>query len=237
MKPISFTATVISQEYIAKETRKTLFEVPQSLNFSYKTGQFVNIVLTNNEEKKIMRAYSFASSSSFLPYFELCVKVLENGLGSNFIDQLKIGDTVNFFGPFGHFGQKFPEKKIIMVATGTGIAPMKAIIDELSEKNFPTKTTLVFGVREEEYAFHRKYFESLDTDFQNFKFFLYVSRPSLHFSGKNGRVTNFFKEKTPEFFLDTEVLICGNPAMVKEVREILKDEKRVEKNNICVEVY
>ncbi len=243
MIPTPFTARVISHEYIAKETRKTIFEISDS-SFSFSTGQFVNILLTDSEGKKAMRAYSIASSSSHLPQFELCVKVIENGLGSGFIDRLTVGDDVDFMGPFGHFGQKFPEKKIMMVATGTGIAPMKAIVDELSEKNFPTQTTLVFGVREEEYAFYREYFEELDEKFLDFSFHLYVSRPSDDFSekgcAKKGRVTEIFSEISgfsDADFEDSEFLICGNPAMVKEVRKTLREEKNVDKKLICVEAY
>ena len=254
MKPTSFFATVESNTYIAKETRETTFNLNKtsenSPEISFSAGQFFNIILKNpeNSEKKIMRAYSVASSPEILPTFKLCVKVLhkdsgEKGIGSGFIDDLTKGETVEFSGPFGHFGQKFPEKKCIMVATGTGIAPMKAIIDTLVEKKFPKKTTLIFGVREEEYAFYREYFEELDQKFLNFSFELYISRPEENTvfsdSVKKGRVTEFFGEesKTPQYIQNTEILICGNPAMVKEVRKILKEEKHVEKQNICVEAY
>jgi len=248
--PVTFFATVVENTYIAKETRETTFllsdsdelGVPENSDF-FKSGQFFNVVI---EDSSVMRAYSIASSPKILPEFKLCVKVLykdsgEKGLGSGFIDGLEKGQRVKFSGPFGHFGRKFPAKKCIMVATGTGIAPMKAIIDEVSEDDFPTTTTLVFGVREEEYAFYRENFEALEKKHRNFSFFLYISRPEQDtvFSEqvKKGRVTEFFTPLSPEFFLDTEIIICGNPAMVKEVRKILKNEKSVDKKNICVEAY
>lgn len=243
MNPLPFAAYVVSTEYIAKETRKTVFEISDT-TFTFSTGQFVNIMLRDDTGKNVMRAYSIASSASHLPRFELCVKVLENGLGSGFVDRLKIGDVVNFIGPFGHFGQKFPQKKLMMIATGTGIAPMKAIIDELSEKKFQKKTTLIFGVREEKYAFYREYFEKQDSLYPNFQFSLFISRPSEDFLqtqiAQKGRVTEIFSHQSgfsDEMFVDTEFLICGNPAMVKEVKKRLQEEKHIEKNVICVEAY
>ena len=246
MKPSAFSATVVRNEYIAKETRETTFLVDQdNQELTFQAGQFFNIVLNTpeNPEKKVMRAYSVASSPKILPQFKLCVKVIENGkgLGSGFVDRLKKDESVKFSGPFGHFGKKFPQKKTIMVATGTGIAPMKAIIDELQESNFPTHTTLVFGVREEEHAFYREYFEVLQKEHTRFSFVLFISRPekNTQFSHTTykGRVTEFFTDKTPENLSNTEFLICGNPAMVKEVRKILHNEKSVDKKNICVEAY
>jgi NAD(P)H-flavin reductase len=241
MKPIVFTATVLSNEYIAEETRKTIFEISSDHKdtFVFTTGQFVNLMLLDENGKKIMRGYSIASSASRLPRFELCVKVIENGRGSGLIDRLQVGDTAEFMGPFGHFGQKSPEKNLLMVATGTGIAPMKAIIDELAEKNFPTPTTLVFGIREKKYAPYLEYFEKLQKEHENFSFHLWVSRPSSSEEsiGEKGRVTDFLQKKSPEFFEGREVIMCGNPHMIKEAKNILLQEKMVEKSSIVVESY
>lgn len=247
-KPISFTTTVVSNEYTAKQTRKTRFKVDQSnldsqdiSSFSFETGQFVNLKV----EPKVMRAYSIASSASHLPEFELCVKIVENGKGSTYIENMKKGDRVEFMGPFGHFGKSSDSKKIVMIATGTGIAPMRAICEEEAEKGFPVLTQLIFGVSEEEYASYQEYFQELDALHKNFIFHLYVSRPNASYQTdsvrKIGRVTSWVDEKTSLDFEDTQILICGNPAMVKQVQTLLRDEKGVDKetrkNDIVVEAY
>lgn len=238
VKPIQFIATVVSNEYTAKETRRTVFEVKDpSSEFTFSTGQFVNLHCPEIEGAvpPKPRAYSIASSMRVLPRFELCVKVIENGIGSGYIDSMKEGDEVEFTGPMGHFGRKKIKKNMLLVATGTGIAPMKAIVDEQQEDGFPVPCTLVFGVREECYASYKDYFQELAEEYENFSFFLYISRPEEEStSGYEGRVTDFFNENFE--YLGEEVLICGNPAMVKQVRSMLI-EQGVEKRDIVVEAY
>lgn len=233
IKPQPFTATVVSNEYIAAETRKTIFKIDESFHIQFSTGQFFNLKV----EDKIMRAYSIASSSSRLPEFELCVKVVPGGKGSGYIDNMKQGESIEFMGPFGHFGQKSPQKKTLMIATGTGIAPMKAICDELSEQQFQNTAQLIFGVSTPEYASYHSEFSQLSEQFPPFDYQLFVSRPPEGFVGNIGRVTSWVQEQSPKFFENTEVLICGNPAMVKEVKKMLLEEKKVDKEDIIVEAF
>jgi len=231
-KPSAFVATVVSNEYIALETRKTVFSIDPKYSILFTTGQFFNLKV----EDKVMRAYSIASSASRLPEFELCVKVIQGGKGSGYIDRMVPGDKIEFMGPFGHFGRK-SEKKLLMIATGTGIAPMKALCDEGAEEGFSTPSRLVFGVSNREYASYHSDFLSLSAQYPNFNYDIYVSRPEKSYTGNIGRVTKWVEEQSNEFFVNTEILICGNPAMVKEVRKILKEEKGVKKEDIIVEAF
>jgi len=239
IKPQPFTATVISNEYIAKETRKTVFTIGSKFDIQFSTGQFFNIKVPakNPDEKMVMRAYSIASSSSRLPEFELCVKVVENGKGSGYIDKMKAGDKIKMMGPFGHFGKKSEESKTIMIATGTGIAPMKAVCDELSEEHFEYGALLIFGVSQAEYASYDEYFTEMNEEHENFEYKLYVSRPNKNFTGNIGRVTAWLETQDVSDFENTEVLICGNPAMVKEVKKTLIDDFGIEKGDVVVEAY
>ncbi len=226
------TATVLSNPYIAEETRGIRLRIHDS-KFLFHAGQFINIIIKD----KIFRAYSIASSPSFLPELELCVKIVEGGVGTTYIDQLQQGDTVSFTGPFGHFGLKNNGMKKLLVATGTGIAPMKAIVDEERVLGLQKSVHLIFGVREEKFAPYKEYFEEVSKKEKDFSFDLYISRGEKNPHAHSGRVTSFLIEQKPEFFRNTEVLICGSPGMVKEVKEILMNEKGVEKANIIVEVY
>ncbi len=239
IKPQPFTATVLSNEYIAKETRKTVFKIHSDFNIQFTTGQFFNITVPakNPDEKMVMRAYSIASSSSRLPEFELCVKVVENGRGSGYIDEMQKGDEIKMMGPFGHFGKKDETKKTIMIATGTGIAPMKAICDELSENEFKNAGILIFGVSQHEYASYDEYFSTMSEKYENFEYKLYVSRPKEGFIGNAGRVTAWLENTTASDFKNAEVLICGNPAMVKEVKNILITDREMDKKDVIVEAY
>lgn len=233
IKPQVFTATVLENEYIAKETRRTIFHIDQEFDIQFTTGQFFNLKV----EDKVMRAYSIASSASRLPEFELCVKIVKNGKGSGYIDAMQEGEKVEFMGPFGHFGLVSPDKKVLMIATGTGIAPMKAVCDELAETAFEQNAELIFGVSQAEYASYDEIFSEMAQEFEGFSYRLYVSRPQEDFTGNKGRVTAWLAEQDAEYFTDTQVLICGNPAMVKEVKKTLIQDRDMNKDDIVVEAF
>ena len=99
----------------------------------------------------------------------------------------------------------------VFVATGTGLAPMIAMLEATPVE---TKKTVVFGVRNEEDLF---YVERLRS-FENTEVVITVSRPSDSWTGKSGRVTDHLSCVTPE----SEVYICGNPDMVESVISALE---------------
>lgn len=230
--PRNFSATVISNEYIAEETRKTVFESLDS-EFTFHTGQFVNVKV----EPKVMRAYSVASSSAIVPRFELCVKVVENGKGSGYIDRMQVGDIVEFMGPFGHFGRKDVSKNIVLFGTGTGIAPLKAIFDDEKEKGFPVKVHLVYGVRSLEFAAYNEYFTLMAKENKKFSYDLFVSRPPENFSGNAGRITTWLAGQSAEIFQNTEIIMCGNPAMIKEAKTTLLETFALPKEQVIIEAF
>jgi len=118
--------------------------------FSFQAGQFISVKVVDNPASPVIRGYSISSrpipSSS---NFELCVKIVENGRGSNWLNSLKTADEIQFLGPTGKFvfDENFAGTHLF-IATGTGIGPLKAMIeDQLLNKNATKKLHLIFGVR------------------------------------------------------------------------------------------
>ncbi len=258
----SFFASVISNKQIAQDTHHITFSTDPNIHFT--AGQFFNIKLKNPDNSSkmpfIFRGYSVASSPKKLPIFELCVKVVKfkdkdsgeekKGIGSGFLGKLKAGENVEFIGPFGHFLKKSPEKKTVMLATGTGIAPMRAICEELSELKFSTKTVLLYGVSQSQFICYNNFFQNLANIYKNFEYRLFISRETDEkikslkqdkiYKDTNiskGRITRYLEKIPTEDCKNTDFLICGNPAMVKQVKTILQENKNVEKTNIITEQY
>ena len=109
-----------------------------SSDFSHKAGQFVSVKVPS-PQGQIFRSYSISSKPT-LSYFELCVKVVENGLASNFLANLTEGNEIEFLGPLGNFGFIEPTNQTesiarpnqstpslsLFIATGTGVAAFLA---------------------------------------------------------------------------------------------------------------
>jgi ferredoxin-NADP reductase len=100
---------------------------------SFAAGQFVSAVAPDANGKLQTRAYSIASAPN-KNQFELCVNRVEEGFFSNHLadlPDLPIGAEIQIHGPHGHFILKEPITDSILVATGTGIAPMRGYLQWL----------------------------------------------------------------------------------------------------------
>lgn len=111
----------------------------------------------------------------------------------------------------GHFTLKNTNAHKTFVATGTGIAPMVAMLEATPAD---VKKTVIFGVRNDEDVFYAERLRS----FANTEVVITVSRPSDSWTGKSGRVTDHLHLVPPE----SEVYVCGNPDMVESVTKALE---------------
>ncbi len=109
---------------IVSETKDAIsiwFEQPADRKISYKSGQFLTLIVPVNG-KEVRRAYSLCSSPFTDQDLGVAVKRVDNGLMSNWLpDNLKVGQTVKVMEPMGQFTTEFVSDKkrhIIMFAGG-----------------------------------------------------------------------------------------------------------------------
>src|SRR5439155_26410749 len=115
---------------IAPEVRHFVFQVEDAESFSYVPGQFVSFT-AEIKGSPITRAYSIASPPNGRR-FDLCLNRVLEGHLSPYLFDLKPGDLVRMTGPFGGFIFRQPVQDSVLVATGTGVAPFRAmLIDQL----------------------------------------------------------------------------------------------------------
>ena len=85
-------------------------------------------------DKVIRRSYSISSHPSDRTHFEICVRAVSGGFCSNFIHRLRPGDCIQVEGPYGDFRlADGSQRDILMIATGTGIAPIKSMLLSLTK--------------------------------------------------------------------------------------------------------
>ncbi len=134
--PMSMKKAVIIKN---KKLTEDVFELTCKTEefFEFKAGQFITIKI-EDAETPCFRAYSISSRpKEKSTEFQLCIKAVENGRGSNWLKRRKENDSINFMGPNGKFTFKTTnEREVLFVAAGVGIAPFKSIIeDQLVKKN------------------------------------------------------------------------------------------------------
>lgn len=233
VKPIEFKAEVKSIKNLAPSIFEYKFEV-LDLDFEYKAGQFVMMVFDSliDDSKNISRAYSISSKPNSKE-FELCVEIIEGGQAGTYFSAFKEGQIVDFKGPFGMCYLK-PENQndLIMIATGTGIAPIKSIVDDLIAKGDKRKIEILFGVRFQENIFYQELLESYATH-ENINARITLSKPNENWNGLKGRVTNHLEDFKWE---NKDLYICGNGAMIREVRQFGLDQG-LDKKQIHLEIF
>ena len=193
--------------------------LPSNSNFEYNSGQYVNIF-----KGEIKRSYSIANpfkQSGLLTFF---IKKYENGLMSNYWFEIaKENDLLRIEGPLGAFFFRENQKEnIIFLATGTGIAPIKAILENLIKSEALSKDNffwLFLGARHENDLF----WDPKDLgNFNNLKFIPVLSRASDDWEGERGYIQdNVIKQNIP--LANSQVYACGSNDMIESAKKLLID--------------
>ena len=192
--------------YMARLERKDcLSEVSQCYHFEFvldglesfpfNAGQFISAVADDANGKQQTRAYSLASAPRD-NRFDLCVNRVEEGFFSNHLadlPDLPIGATIQVHGPHGHFILNEPVTDSILVATGTGVAPMRGFTQWLFPADGPDRSNgkqiwLVYGTRYESDIYYREEFEALARRKTNFHYLPTLSRAPESWGGLRGYV-------------------------------------------------
>jgi NAD(P)H-flavin reductase len=191
--------------------------------FRFRAGQFVMLHVPA-EPKTLLRAYSIASTDKETRGFKLVFKYVENGPASQFVWSLKKDTRLDFTGPFGRvFFAEPPTEQVIFLNTGSGISQHVSFIESNLEAYPNLRYRLLFGVRTEADIYYRAELEALKAKLPNFTYDYVLSRPSPEWRGRKGYVQNFIADfdylNVPSTFY-----LCGNGAMIKEVKAKLAAE-------------
>jgi ferredoxin-NADP reductase len=224
-------ARLVESVEVAPLTRQFTFETESALEFV--PGQFVSLV-GDVGGKTITRAYSIASPPAG-NRFDLCLNLVEDGLFSPVLFGMAPGELVEYKGPYGVFVFRNPPADSILVATGTGITPFRAMLHERLPRETERQVTLVFGARHEHGLIYLREFEELAAKYPNFRFVPTLTRPGEGWKGLTGRVHAPVLELLGDR-RDVDVYICGMAEMVNELRTALK-EKGLDRKRIIVEKY
>jgi CDP-4-dehydro-6-deoxyglucose reductase len=212
-------ARLIEAREIAPNTSHFEFEAI-GWNAAFVPGQFLSLTHRIGEDE-ITRAYSIASPPGG-GTFALCANLVPDGHFSPFLFGLEPGAEIDFKGPYGAFILRRPVADSIFVATGTGIAPFRSMLQASLAEHPERSFTLVFGVRHEHSLLYREEWVAMAREYPNFRYVPTLSRPTHTWTGLTGRVHGHTLQALGER-RDMDVYICGMREMVDELRSKLKE--------------
>ncbi len=164
------------------------------------------------------------------------------GIMSSYVFNLKPGDTIKVFGPYGEFFAKETDNEMVFIGGGAGMAPMRShIFDQLRRLNTDRKMSFWYGARSKKEMFYVEDFDELQAENENFKWHVALSdpQPEDEWTGPTGFIHNVVYENylkdhpAPE---DCEYYLCGPPMMNAAVIKMLKD-LGVEDENIMLDEF
>ncbi|OFZ31182.1 MAG: phenol 2-monooxygenase [Bdellovibrionales bacterium RIFCSPHIGHO2_01_FULL_40_29] len=219
------------------QIRELYCELIGSPAFTFKAGQFVMLHVPVEGGKPALRAFSLASTDENKTGFKLIFKFVESGVASNYVWNLKGDEILQMTGPFGKvFFQEPPTEQIIFLNTGSGISQHFSFL-ESKMKQYPNlHYKLFFGVRYESDIYYEKELKRLQAHLPHFEYHYVLSRPTESWTGKKGYVQDCLKDleykTTPTTFY-----MCGNGAMIKDVKKQLLEIDGLEKNRVWSEAF
>ncbi|RMG44407.1 MAG: ferredoxin--NADP reductase [Candidatus Dadabacteria bacterium] len=197
-------------------------------------------------DRLIKRAYSIGSSPENLDWLEFYIAVLPEGLLTSRLALLQEGDRLwmakKITGTF--VLTPVPDNhNLILVSTGTGIAPYISMLRTQSTWTAGRKITLLHGVRYSSDLAYRDELLKLARQRESFSYYPVISRKDPNWHGERGYVQKFFEEALikPDPSCD-HIFLCGNPAMIADMQKLLtplgyKEHTRKEPGNLHVEKY
>lgn len=206
--------------------------LPPNSNFEYNSGQYVNIT-----KGTIKRSYSVANAHRESGVLTFLIKKYENGLMSNYwFDEAKENDLLRIEGPIGSFFLRETEaENIIFLATGTGVAPIKAILESITEspKKLLNKKIWIFtGARNQNDIFWQP--NELN-EIPNLKYIPVLSRALEDWKGEKGYIQDILiKQNIP--LENAQVYACGSNTMIESAKKLLI-EKGLNKTNFFSDAF
>ncbi len=203
--------------------RELFIKTVEPETFQFRAGQFVMLHVPA-EPKPLLRAYSLASDDRRTDGFRLIFNYVDGGAASQFVWKLKGGEILDFTGPFGRlFFKEPPTEQIIFLNTGSGVSQHVCYLQSLKDKYPDLRYRLLFGVRTENDIYYREELEALKASLKDFQYQYVLSRPSSEWTGPKGYVQDFIKEFR-YLEIPTTFYLCGNSAMIKDVKARLTSE-------------
>ncbi len=207
--------------------------------------------LNAEAKEQVIRAYSMANYPEEKGVLKFNIRIatpppgtqgIPAGLMSSYVFNLKPGDKMTVFGPFGEFFAKETEAEMVFIGGGAGMAPMRShIFDQLKRLKSKRKISFWYGARSLREMFYVEDFDGLAKDNENFEWHVALSdpQPEDNWTGYTGFIHQVLLEQylkdhpAPE---DCEFYMCGPPMMNAACINMLED-LGVERDNILLDDF
>ncbi len=227
-----YQGKVIKIENASPTTKRFWIQTDEIDTIIFKAGQFITLDLPVHQKRLYRwKSYSIASPPNQDNILELCIVLLEGGLGTTYLfNEVNIGTTIKFKGPSGTFILSDNiTTDLVFICTGTGIAPFRSMIKDIYNDQINNHNIhLIFGTRHQEYILYKEEFEALVAEKENFKYSVALSRAkglkndSKLIDWHYGYVHPIYQKQYKNVQKPIRFYLCGWSNMIDQAVENLK---------------
>jgi len=215
LPPIKVQACrIVSLNRVAPDVVRVVLRLPPSATFPFIPGQYIDVIGPGGTR----RSYSLANSPIVANTLELHIRAVKGGAMSNYwFNQARVNDLLHLRGPHGTFFlRNIAQRDLVFLATGTGIAPIKAMLEALprfSLDETPKSVSVLWGARNvQDLYFDIKALPG------SHEFIPVLSRPEgSGWFGEQGHVQDVLLRRKSDL-LNCSVYACGSDSMIYSAR-------------------
>lgn len=215
LAPESMEAELVAAERLSENRVRLSIKAAAGALPTFLPGQYVNLSVPG--ATGVSRSYSFSSAPG-ADVATFLIRNVDGGAMGSYLDRAAPGDRMTLHGPLGSFYLRGVKRPILMVAGGTGVAPMFAMLEVLAEQGTQGQPVhLIYGAHDETDLVEVERLEDLSRRIPGFTYLTTCSgKGNAH--PHQGRVTDHIG---PEQLHggDVDVYLCGPPEMVESVRQ------------------
>ncbi|MBC8212560.1 MAG: 2Fe-2S iron-sulfur cluster binding domain-containing protein [Gammaproteobacteria bacterium] len=218
-KPIQIKklpARVKQVDHLSEDVIQMVLQLPAIEPLNFKAGQWINFVLKDGKK----RAFSIANAPNERNELELQIRHAVGGVFTDFVfNNMQVGAVLQIEGPHGSFYYQQDENPILLVAGGTGFAPIKGILEEILQHKPAHPIHLFWGLKARKDLYLQDLVKQW-TDQYGLQYTAVLSEPEVNdqWEGKTGYVHQAVIEEYPN--LSTlSVYMAGPPQMIQSCKE------------------
>lgn len=218
--PATWYDSIVTRiEPAAPNVRRFFVEVEGLEKIDFKAGQFVTMDLPIGEKRmQRWRSYSIANAPDGANALEFCIVRSAEGAGTRYLfEQIEPGSVLRWKGPEGGFVLPSEiNKDLVLICTGTGVAPFRSMIRDLQHSGRPHRNLhLIFGARRCEDILYYDEWMELARTLPGFRFDVALSREA-DWADYKGYVHQIYQSKYAKVRPDVSFYLCGWTKMIDE---------------------
>lgn len=219
VKPAEHGGEIVSAELVSDSTIILTLNVDNPEALGFLPGQYVNLAVPGTAQH---RAYSFSTKPG-AAHAGFLIRNIPGGLMSDWLaGQAKPGMRMTFVGPNGSFFLRAVDRPVVMLAGGTGLAPLLSMLEVLADAGTDQPVHLIYGVTRDGDLVEIERIEALAARIPTMRWAACVADPDSAYPLK-GYVTQHLSDGHLNAG-DCDIYLCGPPPMVEAVRKFLQEK-------------